>query len=296
MVSIPARDGRWVKPGSYVCYKAAGTIDVDGKLNEPSWKRASWTGNFIDIEGNDVRPVPRFGTKAMMLWDDECLHVAADLEEPDVWGTLTKRDSVICDDNDFEVFIKPFEDSPSYFEFEFNALNTVWDLFLNKAYYQGGTADISWDCKGLKHAVQVDGTLNWPLDIDRGWTIEISIPWTGLDKLGINKPPKSGDQWRVNFSRVEWERQLVGKYCDNWTWSNMSEINMHIPDYWGIVQFSDIVVGTGEEAFVEKPRIVKPWWESFDPSRLPPAPDRSYLQRGRMRYWEEMKLKASPNK
>ena len=84
-----------IAPKTYVAYRAAGPIAIDGRLDDPSWKRAPWTDLFVDIEG-DRRPLPRFGTRAMMVWDDECFYFAADMEEPDVWGTLTARDSVIC--------------------------------------------------------------------------------------------------------------------------------------------------------------------------------------------------------
>jgi len=287
MTSVPARDGRVIQPEKYMCYRAAGSIVIDGRIKELSWKRAQWTKYFVDIEGNDVRPEPRFATRAVMVWDDEHFYVAAEFEEPDVWGTLTKRDSRIYDDNDFEVFVKPSEEADCYFEFEMNALNTMWDLLLDKPYYLGGRADSSWDCFDLKHATQVDGTLNWPADVDKGWTLEIAIPWASLGRGGVTGPPEPGDQWRVNFSRVEYERSLVGKYCDNWTWSCQSEINMHIPAFWGFVQFSDIVVGQGKESFAEGTTEVRPWWEGLDPSRLPPAPDRSYLSRGKMRLWEQ---------
>ena len=111
-----------------------------------------------------------------MLWDDNYLYIAAELEEPNVTGTLTKHDSVIFKDNDFEVFIKPLPETESYYEFEMNALNTGWDLFLPKPYSQGGKADNSWDIAGLKTAVAVQGTLNHPSDTDHGWTLEIAYP------------------------------------------------------------------------------------------------------------------------
>ena len=95
-----------------------------------------------------------------MLWDDKYLYIAAELEEPNVTGTLTKHDSVIFKDNDFEVFIKPLPATESYYEFEINALNTGWDLFLPKPYSEDGKADNSWDIVGLKTAVAVQGTLN----------------------------------------------------------------------------------------------------------------------------------------
>src|SRR3954447_18086134 len=72
-------------PKGYVCEKAAGPIKVDGRLDEESWQFAPWTDAFVDIEG-DAKPRPRFRTRAKMLWDDRYFYVAAELEEPHVWG------------------------------------------------------------------------------------------------------------------------------------------------------------------------------------------------------------------
>ena len=60
---------------------------------------------FVDIQGA-TQPRPRFRTRAKMLWDDEYFYIAAELEEPHVWATLTEHDSVIFHDNDFEVFLE----------------------------------------------------------------------------------------------------------------------------------------------------------------------------------------------
>ena len=162
-------------PKSYDCIHTATAIKIDGKLDDPAWKKAGWTSDFVDIEGS-AKPQPRFRTRAKMLWDDQYLYIAAELEEPNVKATLTKHDSVIFHDNDFEVFIKPLPETESYYEFEINALNTSWDLFLNKPYNQGGKADNSWDIAGLKTAVAVQGTLNNPSDTDHGWTTRNRLP------------------------------------------------------------------------------------------------------------------------
>ena len=97
-------------PRHYVAYRASSPLAIDGRLDEPSWAAAPWTDAFVDIEG-DARPRPRFRTRTKILWDDNYLYVGAEMEEPDVWGTLTARDSVIFHDNDFEVFIDPDGDT-----------------------------------------------------------------------------------------------------------------------------------------------------------------------------------------
>lgn len=288
-------------PRGYVCFRADGAsrtdasgrtvtpaITVDGRLDERAWQAAPWTADFVDIEG-ERKPNPRFRTRAKLLWDDTYFYIAAELDEPHVWGTLTVHDSVIFHDNDFEVFVDPDGDSHNYGEFEINARNTGWDLRLPKPYKDGGRADDGWEIAGLRTAVHVRGTWNDARDIDSGWTIEIAIPWRGLvalfdettpvrtarrdgsvflgyepespeaasardaahagprSAIATRVIPLDGEQWRVNFSRVEWLHRVTGEGRyerapntreDNWVWSPQGVINMHRPETWGYVQFS----------------------------------------------------------
>jgi hypothetical protein len=232
------------EPKRYTCPR--GTPTIDGRLDDPAWARAPWTDSFVDIRGA-AAPRPRFATRAKMLWDDDFLYIAAELEEPNIWATLTAHDSVIFRDNDFEIFLNPTGDTLKYFEFEMNALNTVWDLFLSKPYRHGGKADNSWEIPGLRTAVAIDGTLNNPADADRRWTVEIAFPWSAFrDRSGKGRP-FPGEEWRINFSRVEWQTRIVDRKYekipktpeDNWVWSPQGEINMHIPERWGYVRFSE---------------------------------------------------------
>jgi hypothetical protein len=239
-------------PRGYIAYRASEPIAVDGKLDDAAWTAAPWSEPFRDIEG-DKKPEPRFRTRMKMLWDDNALYIAAELEEPHVWATLTKHDSVIFQDPDFEVFLDPDSDSHNYGELELNALNTTWDLLLPKPYKDGGPAVNGWEIIGLKTGVHVDGTINDSRDMDRGWTVEIAWPWTGLKELAkCPVPPRDGDQWRINFSRVEWDVEIVGNEYrkvpkrpeHNWVWSPQGVIDMHRPERWGIVQFSTAAPGT----------------------------------------------------
>jgi hypothetical protein len=241
-----------IVPAGYVCYRAAQPVNVDGRLDDASWMSPPWTAEFADIEGS-LKPRPRFRTRVKMLWDDEYFYIAAEMEEPHVWGTLTDHDAVIFHDNDFEVFIDPNGDNHEYYELELNALNTTWDLFLPRPYKDGGRADNTWEIPGMKTAVQVQGTLNDPADNDQGWTVEIALPWHVLGVSAHRRaPPQAGDQWRVNFSRVQWQHEIQsGTYRkvpdtreDNWVWSPQGIIDMHRPERWGYVQFSTSPSGT----------------------------------------------------
>jgi hypothetical protein len=264
--SLPAPQIEFA-PKEYVCYRTISPLEIDGKLNEAAWAKAQWTDMFVDIEGN-LKPLPRFETRVKMLWDDNYFYFGAYMEEPHIWAKLTERDAVIYHDNDFEVFIDPDGDTHEYYELEINAYGTEWDLFLAKPYRDGGPAINAWDIQGLKSAVHIDGTLNDPGDTDTGWSVEIAIPWDVLAECAHKElPPRDGDQWRVNFSRVEWQIDVVnGKYAkrsdpttgknlpeDNWVWSPQGLVAMHYPEMWGFVQFSASPAGSDNCEFDVNP-------------------------------------------
>ncbi len=252
-------------PKNYICYHTDKPLKIDGKLNETAWAKAKWTNDFVDIEGPS-KPVPRFRTHVKMLWDDNYLYIAAELQEPDIWATIKKRDAVIFRDNDFEVFIDPDGNTHRYSEFEMNAINTVWDLLLIKPYRDTKKAAVNgWDIHGLKTAVSIDGTLNKPGDKDKKWIVELAFPWEAFSEIAnVDTPPTDGEQWRINFSRVEWKTKVVnGKYQkqinpstnkpyseDNWVWSPQGVVDMHYPEMWGFIQFSTEAVGGEKVPFV----------------------------------------------
>ena len=237
-------------PRSYVCYKTPAPILLDGKMNDPFWEKVDWSESFVDIEG-DLKPLPFYDTKVKMLWDENYFYFGAKMEDPHVWATLTERDAVIFKDNDFEIFLDPDGDTHHYYELEVNALETEWDLLLLKPYRdQAKVAVDSWDIPGLVTKVHVDGTINDPSNIDKGWSVEIAIPWKALEECAPNFHPQEGEQWKINFSRVHWNTKIQnGQYIKtklpeyNWVWSPQGIIAMHYPEMWGLVQFTETMVG-----------------------------------------------------
>ena len=240
-----------ILPKHYIVNKINDQINIDGRDDELAWNNAIYTDDFVDIEGSKI---PSQKTNVKMLWDEKFLYVFAKLYENHIWGDITKRDEVIYYNNDFEVFINPNDDVFSYGEIEINALGTEWDLFLNRPYRLKGKADSSWDINGLKSAVDISGTLNDPNDLDDYWTVEIAIPLKEIEKLntsGKDEKVISGDVWRINFSRVNWDFEINngvysrkkenGKYLPeyNWVWSPQGIINMHVPENWGYLVFSE---------------------------------------------------------
>ena len=253
--------GELINPRTYIIPRSYQYIKIDGREDDPSWEKATFTEDFIDIEGQNI---PNQKTRLKMLWDEEFLYIYAHLEEKHIWGTLMNRDTIIFYNNDFEVFVSPSNSNHNYGEIEVNALNTVWDLLLDRPYNTKGNPIFNWNLPELKTAVYIEGTLNNPKDIDQFWSVEMAIPMQALTELkrAPKEKPKVGDQWRINFSRVQWNHDLVdnryyrkkekGKYLseNNWVWSPQGVVNMHLPEHWGYIEF-------GESPKINQPFIHK---------------------------------------
>jgi len=245
------------KPRTYVCKRATLPPQIDGKLDKPFWDNAPWSDEFEDIRWNSAAPAPYHRTRMKMLWDDNALYIGAYLEEDKIWSYQTERDCVIFHDNDFEVFIDPDGDTHNYYEFEMNALNTIWDLLLTKPYRDFRMKPINgFDISGITTAVHVDGIINEPSKeaLNKGWSVEIMMPFKTLNECANEAGgPVAGKYWRIDFSRVEWQTEVRnGRYEkkinpetgnpypeDNWIWSPIGLIDMHKPEMWGFLYFQD---------------------------------------------------------
>ena len=259
-------------PKTYIANHIKEPIKIDGLGLENSWKNAEFSDLFIDIEG--VKK-PKYNTRVKMLWDNEYIYFLATMEEPHVWGTLKQKDTIVYYNNDFEIFIDPDGDAHNYYEFEFNTLNTLWDLFITKPYRDGALVLNDWDANGIKSAVHIDGTLNNPNDIDKSWSVEIAIPLKVFNTSYHQIVELKDKFWRVNFSRVHWNFQLENNRYSrkknnsgafeseyNWVWSPQGVIAMHQPETWGYVYFARGASQEAKNFVIPKDEHIK--WFLFD--------------------------------
>ena len=248
------------------------TINVDGKLDEAAWHEAPVSPRFVDIlTGGPVI----HDTRAAVVWDDQYLYVSYRVEEPFVQAKFTNHNDTIYYDNDVELFVAGPD---AYYEFEINPLGTVYEAFYiwQDAYRAAGfssreefdltrgTVDVlggfqdgsrfgkhprgrrwafmDWDFPGLRSAVRTDGTLNDDRDIDRGWTVELAFPWSGMATLaqGRDLPPRDGDVWRMDFSRFEalTTAGIRVRPDPGWALNRHGVYDSHIPECFSRVEFS----------------------------------------------------------
>lgn len=257
----------------YTSVKTAGPLVIDGNLEKPQWKEALKSRRFVDLVSGEPA---FFDTRMASLWDEKNLYIAFWLEEPAVRASLTERDSFIWFDNDVEVFL---DGEDCYYELEINAYNTVYEVFFiyqdalrresrfdtpefdllrrnvdvlsgfqdytrfGKHHRGKRWAFMDYDFPGLKTAVQVQGKINDPSHIDKGWTVEIAFPWEGISKLFPSRkfPPAPGDQLRAAFFRFEALR-YHGKSSGEsigWALNEHGVYDSHIPENFSCLHFAE---------------------------------------------------------
>ena len=249
----------------YTCYRAANPIDIDGDLGVDAWARVPRTPRFGDMASGQL---VLFDTQAAMQWDDTCLYIAFWLEERDVWSTREKPGDTAWMDNAIEVAIAG---TGATYHLRINPKNESFETFhiWKDSYSRGGRYDMPefdlaaqrpmvlggdsgphhprgmrwafshWRFPGLRTAVQVQGTFSERQDIDRGWTVEMALPWEGMHHLADGEvPPAEGDLWRIGLARSEIIDQRASRWAATWTPHPMGEHDMHVPEQYPTVAFS----------------------------------------------------------
>ena len=258
-------------------HRAQGPIAVDGDLDKPAWRDVPRSPRFVDMVSGEPAI---YDTRVACQWDETHFYVGYWAEEPYVTATLTERDSFIWIDNYLEFFVGGDD---CYYELEINALGTVYEAFFvwQDAMGKGGRFDrpeldprgpnvdllggfqdasrwgkhprgrrfafLDFDLPGLQTAVRVDGRINDPSSVDRGWTVEMALPWSGLAGLfdGRTLPPGEGETLRCDFSRFE-ALKVHGKSLPEnpgWSLNAHGVYDSHIPECFSVVHFTEKTAG-----------------------------------------------------
>ena len=220
-----------LEPSTYTVLRTSQPIAADGALNEPVWGRIEPVGPFLQYNGKPVT----YETEAKLCWDDKYLYVAFFCIDPDIWGTYTKRDEPIYDQEVVEIFLNPACDLADYFEFQVSPRNVIWDGKIHNPDGRPGPNyryDDKWNCQGLLTGVRVVGTVDDRTDVDECWTVEMAIPFASIDR----KTPGDGERWRGNLYRID--RGEKDEYSC-WSPTLREPPAFHIPSRFGWLVFSE---------------------------------------------------------
>jgi hypothetical protein len=165
--------------------RATGPIELDGRLDEPSWTAAPVAKDFIQNDPREGTPAT-FDTEVRLLYDDEALYIgvfAKDDQPSEIIVNELRKDFNTSSADGFQVVIDTFHDERNGYQFAVNPAGAKWDSQMsNEGRDQNSNWDGVWDVK-----TQI---------AEDGWYAEIRIPFRTL-KFGAD----AQQTWGINFQR-----------------------------------------------------------------------------------------------
>ncbi|XP_045163839.2 uncharacterized protein LOC123528165 [Mercenaria mercenaria] len=237
-------------PRNYIAYHLnENMIIMDGKLDEKAWTEVPWSETFVDLRSKAYAH-PYYVTKFKMRWSNDRLYIGAFLQDKDLWATFTSHDSKIWTENGFDILLDVDGSMFNYKQIEINVRGAMMDLLMYKSYWDAEgkkVHNMRWD-SGAKRAVYYEGTINSPLDKDKYWSFELSLPFRKLaENSRRSQPhPTENEVWFAEFARPQ-QNLLInekGQYEKDpngtefwWAWQPCYTLHGHLQDRWGLVQF-----------------------------------------------------------
>jgi hypothetical protein len=200
-------------PGTVHVPRAAAPITIDGVAAEPAWAAVAWSPDLITAEGS-ADPVGK--ATAKLTWDDQYLYVFATVTDSDVVTAYKNHDDPLWKQDCVELFIDADGNRRGYVELQVNPNNATFDSWFATTRAQPG--DTTWD-SGMITAVKLRGTTE-PGDTDKGWDVEIAIPWQAVrgrdEAMAVRLPPQIGERWRLNLVRVDVKTGEKNPQASSW--------------------------------------------------------------------------------
>ena len=130
-------------------------------------------------------------TTAKWMYDATTLYIGFQLKDTDIHSPFTERDATLWKADVVEVFLRTLQEGDTYIELQANPGGARFDArFDGHRKPQWKEAAANYSPNG-RSRFPWDGTLNQPEDTDRGWSIEMAIPFTELPKSPGRRGPEN---------------------------------------------------------------------------------------------------------
>ena len=175
--------------------KASGPIIIDGLGNDLAWQDAEEANDFFMVlpmdNGKANEP-----TTIKMTYDDTNLYLLAtfyNATESNYFVESLRRDFSFGKNDNFLLFLDPFNNQTTGFSFGSNAYGAQWDGTM----YDGSKIDLNWDSKWISKVTRDD----------EKWIFEMAVPFKSI------RYEEGVKEWGINFSRLD----LKSSEKSSWT-------------------------------------------------------------------------------
>lgn len=184
-------------PPPHVVRKRSTPITIDGRVDEAAWMRA----DEILIQYGRMSKDKRSPARVRLLWDERYLYAAFTVPDTKIIAPVLQRDGSVWESDCVEMFLLPDHRVGVYWEIEVSPSGSILDFLCYKYRDRwGSNMRPEENIKGLRVGYLVDGTLNQNDDIDKGYSVEIAVPFDQLP--GMARGAQAGDKVMALLSHV----------------------------------------------------------------------------------------------
>jgi len=175
--------------------KTTSPIVIDGVADDQAWKNTDVADDFFMVLPMDDRKATQF-TEIRMAYDDTNIYLVATFFNNTKGKNFVeslRRDFSFGKNDNFLLFLDPFNNQTTGFSFGSNAAGAQWDGTM----FGGGSIDLNWDSKWISKVVRDD----------EKWVFEMAVPFKSIRyEDGVK-------EWGINFSRLD----LKASEKSSWT-------------------------------------------------------------------------------
>ena len=179
----------------YHIRKTVQPVIIDGVIDELAWQETDVADDFFMVLPTDTGKANET-SEIRMTYDDKNIYLAAiffNSVPGKYYVESLRRDFSFGKNDNFLLFIDPFNNQTTGFSFGSNAAGAQWDGTM----FGGGRVDLNWDSKWVSKVIQGPDK----------WVVEMAIPFKSIRyKDGVT-------EWGINFSRLD----LKSSEKSSWT-------------------------------------------------------------------------------
>jgi hypothetical protein len=165
--------------------KTIAPIVIDGVGDDLAWKNTDVAKDFFMVLPMDKGKANE-KSEIRMAYDDKNIYLLATFFKSQSSQNIVeslRRDFSFGKNDNFLLFLDPFNNQTTGFTFGSNAAGAQWDGTM----FSGGRVDLNWDTKWISK-VQSD---------DEKWVFEMAVPFKSIRYEDDVK------EWGINFSRLD---------------------------------------------------------------------------------------------
>jgi len=198
---------------STLLIKKTSDFKVNGEGTAANWNSANWFDITVQNGPKQTVPGKQFPTRVKIMYSEKGIYFLFDCTDKKLTSTILEDFGALFKEDVVEVFLWPDTSVPIYLEYEVSPLNYELAILVPniKGRPQGWKPWFYDEHNRVQHETSAQGGQKKSMASVEGWQAEFFIPYVLMNPI-VQAPPKSGEKWKGNFYRIDYDNKETAYY------------------------------------------------------------------------------------